>query len=108
MIGDYLATQGRWPFDIAQTTKDIYNHVYRKTSQNVISPDNTKMISQVLSAILNLYQKGGIKFFDVSPGNIGKDNNGNFMIFDLGISFSKKTALPVVEMLLGDWVLPIV
>lgn len=107
-IGDFLSVNGKWPFDVKQMTRAIYNNIYQTKGQNLISPANTKMIEQVLSAVLGLYLKGGIKYFDVGAANIGKDQEGNFVIFDLGVSISKRTALPVVEWLAHNWQLPVV
>lgn len=96
-IGDILVYQKQWPFDVDQVTNKVFVEIYKKTREVIRSPRDVAMVKQILKSVNNLYVTGGVKFFDVSDGNIGKDKDGNFVVFDLGISTSKRHSLPVVE-----------
>jgi hypothetical protein len=95
-IGEYLVELKRWPFDIKAARKTIYNELYMKTNQSFIGPVGDKMITQILAAVTNLYN-AGVMYFDVSSENVGKDKQGNYIVFDLGISNTQRADLPVIE-----------
>lgn len=100
-IGYFLSSNRQWPFDLESTVRMVFQRIYMRTNQNLISPTNTEMVRQILQAVLNLYRYG-VKYFDVGAGNVGKDGQGHYIIFDLGVSITKKTNLPVIEQLLDD------
>ncbi len=52
------------------------------------SKDAKGIAIQLFEAVIRLWY-AGIRFFDVQPGNTGKDNDGNYVLFDLGISTTK-------------------
>jgi hypothetical protein len=101
LVGDYLIMQKQWPFDPNEATRKIYIDAYKRTGENLQSPDATNEISQLLGAVLNLH-KNGVVYYDVSGENIGKDKKGNYCVFDLGVSTSRGGVLPVVEAILDD------
>ena len=111
-IGRFLTLYGgekyaRNPFDVAQGVRWVYNYLYLSTKESWISPSNTEMIKQILTAVISLHEKG-INYFDVQGKNIGKDSSGKYQLFDLGVSVSRKTVLPTLEYLLDDRELPVI
>jgi len=43
----------------------------------------------IIKAVLRLYYEAGIRFYDVQPDNLGKDRDGNYVLFDLGVSTTR-------------------
>jgi hypothetical protein len=91
IIGRYMEYT-KWPFNIEQAIRNIYQQVYIKTHENIISPLNTEILHSILKNVLTLYQYG-VKYMDVNSGNIGKNEKGELMIFDLGVSETKNPNL---------------
>jgi serine/threonine protein kinase len=88
IVGDYI-TDIKWPINVPKAVDDIYIGYYRKHKQNIMSVSNTKIITSLLNNLNALYQHG-ITYLDVRSDNVGKDQNGNLVLFDLGVSVTKK------------------
>ena len=95
MVGDFLVTNKRWPLDINQAIKDIYQAAYMKTHQNFISPGNTTVLASLLKNVQSLYSHG-VKYMDVSSGNVGKNEKGELVVFDLGVSETRPSSISTV------------
>lgn len=104
-LGEFL-TVIDYPFNVDRTATLFFNWVFQKTKRNLIGPSATNMVKQILTAIMNL-NKAGVHYFDVSGENVGKDAQGNYIIFDLGISETENAPLPVVEYIMFGRDLPV-
>ena len=49
-------------------------------------PRALEIAKGIMEAVIRLYYEAGVRYFDVQPGNLGKDSDGNYVLFDLGIS----------------------
>ena len=94
LVGNWLITRAKWPFNLEASIKDFYNYTYFQSHLNLISPTNTTIIRSLLRSVQNLYNHG-VKYMDVSGGNIGKDKNGELVVFDLGVSETHQPTIPI-------------
>jgi hypothetical protein len=95
LVGDFLVLNKKWPLDIDWIIREIYREAYRKTHQNLISPRNTEIMRSLLQNVQALYSHG-VKYMDVSRGNVGKDSEGNLVVFDLGVSETSPVEIATV------------
>jgi len=89
VMGDFLATNYRrlkWPLDHDRIKSILYWIQLQKTGRNYVSPKMDRMLDQLLDAVEQL-REHGVEFFDVG-GNVGKDELGNYVLFDLGVGKS--------------------
>lgn len=99
LVGDFLSTyynRIKWPFDVKKMINNVYHYGYQKYSKNFISPQHSAMIGDLLNAVISL-NSIGVKFFDVSSENVGKNIKGDYTIFDLGISDSPPLDVPIIQ-----------
>lgn len=68
---------------------------YASEKGKKISGRDLNIVRQLLNIVRRL-QRRGIRFYDVSSGNIGK-RDGKYVVFDLGISRSRKSDLDVIR-----------
>ena len=47
---------------------------------------NLMIARKLMEAVINLYLEAGVRFFDVQPGNVAKDRDGNYILIDIGVS----------------------
>jgi len=78
--------------DIEKTAKI---HARELSAGNIIIEH---IVAELLEAILTLKIERGVTWEDMHPGNVGKDNDGNYVVFDLGVSLvHRKPIPPVIE-----------
>lgn len=98
-VGDFLIDTPKlaWPFDIVTAHRLVKNHHYKRTKELLSGPTIDRTILTLLQAVLGLYMKHRIKFYDVGSRNVGKNKNGNVVLFDLGVSDSPRVEIPVLR-----------
>lgn len=70
--------------------KQLENHPYQGwfCAATEGSEDAKGIAIQLFEAVIRLWY-AGVRFFDVQPENTGKDSDGNYVLFDLGVSTTK-------------------
>jgi len=61
-----------------------------------MSPTADKIITQILSTILRMWRDKKVMILDIKADNVGKDEAGNYVLFDFGVSDSPSVRHPVI------------
>jgi hypothetical protein len=98
-VGDFLSDMGRrlpWPFDPSKLVNNVKTNYYRRHHEILGGPGVDGAIRALLTAVVTLYAKHHVKFIDVSASNVGKNDAGELVIFDLGISDAPRVSIPTI------------
>lgn len=82
-------------FDALSRVPESQSEATCKAVTRIIFPEAPNEViniaTEILEAVARLYYDAGVRFIDIQPGNLGRTSDGEYHLFDLGISQTQRT-----------------